>query len=76
MKRLAILLSILVAAGAWAEEPALRWSGRVEFDRPLTVEAGQTLLVEPGTEIAAGPEGTVLVQGKVYLLGSGEAPVR
>ncbi|WP_459941482.1 right-handed parallel beta-helix repeat-containing protein [Deferrisoma palaeochoriense] len=46
------------------------------LDRPMTVEAGQTLVVESGTQIAAGPEGTVLVQGKVYLLGSGEAPVR
>ncbi|GAB4252461.1 right-handed parallel beta-helix repeat-containing protein [Deferrisoma sp.] len=59
-----------------AEETQIRWSGGVALDRPLTVEAGQTLVVEPGTEIAAGPEGTVLVQGKAYLLGAGEAPVR
>ncbi|WP_025322886.1 right-handed parallel beta-helix repeat-containing protein [Deferrisoma camini] len=76
MRRFVILLSFLVAVCARAEDTQIRWSGRVALDAPLTVTADQILVVEPGTEIAAGPGGTVLVQGKAYLLGTAESPVR
>ncbi|GEM_PF-1316677 len=73
---LALACLVALVATARAEEGQLRWEGRVELGEPVTIGPGQTLVVEAGTEIAAGPRGTVLVQGKAYLLGTEEAPVR
>ncbi len=54
----------------------LRWSGRVEVNEPVTVEAGERLVVEPGTIVAVGPRGGIRVRGALYVLGTQAAPVR
>ncbi|NOY45604.1 MAG: hypothetical protein GXP50_09160 [Deltaproteobacteria bacterium] len=75
----AVVLGLLLLAAPptlGAGSPPLRWTGRVELTEPFTVEPSQTLVVEEGTQIVAGPEGTVFVRGKAYLVGTREALVR
>jgi len=75
----AVALGLLLLAAPstfGAGPPPLRWTGRVELTGPFTVEPSQTLVVEAGTQVVVGSQGTVLVRGKAYLFGTREAPVR
>ncbi len=67
-----VLLASFPAAGA----ETLRWSGRVEVTKPITVKVGDRVVVEPGTTVAVSSDGGILVRGELYALGTQAAPVR
>jgi len=64
-----------IAGGKIVDE--VRWSGEVVLDRPLQVEPGATLVLEPGTRVRIQSPGLSFhVKGRLVAQGTQEMPVR
>lgn len=87
-RRLAPLFALSVASLVLCLVPAARpqgasplrgqitWSGLRAIDGPVTIKAGATLVLAPGTRLRFGSEGTLVVEGKLAAAGEARRPVR
>jgi len=76
---LLVLISTAAIPGQDApssDEDDMVWSGIVDLDKNVTVEKGEKLIVESGTEVRFGPDIFVTVEGEVHCGGIEDDPVR
>lgn len=80
----ALLLWPVVAPAAWEEDRAVQgsvaadtvWEGRLVVGQMVTVGAGATLTVHPGTQLLFRGGAGLLVEGTLIAEGSKEKPIR
>lgn len=76
---LAGLATILVlsATGAALPQQATSWSGDITLTGPVTIPAGETVVVRPGTEISSTrtSDAAILVEGSLRLEGADSDPI-
>jgi len=79
--RSAFLLILVMALAAPAlayrsVEGHVTWSGKMHLEESVLVAKGAVLELAPGTELQFAPKATLLVEGKLQVLGTAERPVR
>jgi hypothetical protein len=77
-KLLSLVLTLILAAPAWAAsiKSNTTWSGSVTLKEMVTVAAGVTLTLAPGTTVrATSAEAGIAVSGTIKVNGSGAAPI-
>lgn len=75
-----ILLVFLVGCAGGAEAPTppdapAGWSGTVALDEDFVVEAGDRLVVAPGTTVELGAGVSIVVHGELVAIGAADEPV-